>query len=62
MAKTRGTGLLMAWTDVDPEHEDEFNAWYDTERQRARPIEELAAEPVDGTRATPDGRPWAEPS
>jgi hypothetical protein len=21
MAKTRGTGLLMLWTDVDPEHE-----------------------------------------
>ena len=25
MPKTRGTGLLMAWTDVDPAHEDEFN-------------------------------------
>ncbi len=22
MPKTRGTGLLMAWTDVDPAHED----------------------------------------
>ena len=31
MPKTRGTGLLMAWTDVDPAHEDEFNRWYDTE-------------------------------
>jgi hypothetical protein len=31
MPKTRGTGLLMAWTDVDPGHEDEFNRWYDTE-------------------------------
>ena len=28
MAQTRGTGLLMAWTDVDPAHEDEFNDWY----------------------------------
>jgi hypothetical protein len=31
MAKTRGTGLLMAWTDVDPAHEDAFNAWYNDE-------------------------------
>ena len=31
MPKTRGTGLLMAWTDVDPAHEDEFNCWYDEE-------------------------------
>jgi hypothetical protein len=31
MAKTRGTGLLMLWTDVDPEHEAEFNRWYDEE-------------------------------
>lgn len=31
MAKTRGNALLMAWTDVDAEHEAAFNAWYDTE-------------------------------
>lgn len=31
MAKTRGKGLLMAWTDVDPLFEAEFNAWYDNE-------------------------------
>lgn len=31
MAKTRGTGLLMVWTDVDPQHEAEFNRWYDEE-------------------------------
>jgi hypothetical protein len=31
MAKTRGTGLLMLWTDVDPEHEGEFNRWYNEE-------------------------------
>jgi hypothetical protein len=31
MAKTRGTGLLMAWTDVDPAQEDAFNAWYNEE-------------------------------
>ncbi len=31
MAKTRGTELLMLWTDVDPEHEAEFNRWYDEE-------------------------------
>ena len=40
MPKTRGTGLLMAWTDVDPAHEAEFNRWYDEEhigRLRAVP-------------------------
>ena len=31
MPKTRGTGLLMLWTDVDPEHEAEFNRWYNEE-------------------------------
>ena len=31
MAKTRGTGLLMAWTDVEPAHEDAFNTWYNEE-------------------------------
>ena len=31
MVKTRGTGLLMLWTDVDAEHEAEFNRWYDEE-------------------------------
>lgn len=31
MAKTRGTGLLMAWTDIDPAHEGAFNTWYDNE-------------------------------
>ena len=31
MAKTRGTGLLMVWTDIDSEFEPEFNRWYDEE-------------------------------
>ena len=31
MPKTRGTGLLMAWMDVDPAHEDAFNRWYNEE-------------------------------
>src|ERR1700730_8492230 len=31
MAKTRGTGLLMVWTDIDSEFEAEFNRWYDEE-------------------------------
>ncbi len=35
-----------------------FEAWFDTEQQRARPIGELEAEFADGTRVTPDGRPW----
>jgi len=37
-----------------------FDAWYDTELDRARPIAELIAEYEAGTRATPDGRAWAE--
>src|SRR3712207_288171 len=37
-----------------------YNAWYDQEQQRARPVAELEAEFAAGTRATPDGRPWAE--
>jgi leucyl-tRNA synthetase len=36
-----------------------FGAWYDPEQRRARRIEELVAEFEAGTRATPDGRPWA---
>jgi hypothetical protein len=31
MAKTRGTGLLMVWVDVDPEYEAELHTWYDEE-------------------------------
>jgi hypothetical protein len=31
MTKTRGTGLLMVWADIDPEFETEFNRWYDEE-------------------------------
>ena len=39
-----------------------FNAWYDTDQRRARPISELEAAFADGSRPTPDGRPWAEMS
>lgn len=31
MPKTRGTGLLMLWMDVDAELEPEFNRWYNEE-------------------------------
>jgi hypothetical protein len=31
MTKTRGTGLLMVWIDIDSEFEAEFNRWYDEE-------------------------------
>jgi len=31
MAKTRGTGLLMLWTDIDAQYEADFNRWYDEE-------------------------------
>ena len=37
-----------------------YNSFYDAERGRARPVTELEAEFAAGTRATPDGRPWAE--
>ncbi|NND74955.1 MAG: leucine--tRNA ligase [Ilumatobacter sp.] len=37
-----------------------FNAWYDDEAQRARPIAELINQFESGTRVTPDGRPWAD--
>lgn len=35
-----------------------YNAWYDSEAKRARPITELIAEFSGGVRRTPDGRPW----
>ncbi len=31
MAPNTATGLLAVWTDIAPEMEAEFNAWYDTE-------------------------------
>jgi predicted phosphoadenosine phosphosulfate sulfurtransferase len=31
MASESGSGLLVVWTDVAQEFEDEFNRWYDTE-------------------------------
>ncbi|MFG1806130.1 leucine--tRNA ligase [Streptomyces sp. NPDC049040] len=37
-----------------------YNSWYDAAADRARPIADLVAQFADGTRATPDGRPWAD--
>ncbi|MBB1254729.1 leucine--tRNA ligase [Streptomyces sp. OF3] len=38
-----------------------FNSWYDTEVERARPIDELVKQFESGDRPTPDGlAPWAE--
>jgi leucyl-tRNA synthetase len=37
-----------------------FNAWYDHDLDRARPIDELIGELESGARYAPDGRPWAE--
>jgi leucyl-tRNA synthetase len=37
-----------------------FNAWYDDDAQKARPIDELVGEFESGDRPTPDGRPWTE--
>ncbi len=31
MAKTRGTGLLMVWADIDPEYEAEYHRWHEEE-------------------------------
>ncbi|HEV2636157.1 MAG TPA: leucine--tRNA ligase [Actinocrinis sp.] len=36
-----------------------FNAWYDPEAGRARPVAELVAEYDSGRRPTPDGRAWS---
>ncbi len=37
-----------------------FNAWYDTDLDRARPITDLITSFESGDRPTPDGRPWGE--
>jgi leucyl-tRNA synthetase len=37
-----------------------FNAWYDIEQDRARPIDELIAEFESGARLADDGRAWSE--
>lgn len=37
-----------------------FNAYYDEEQDKARPIAELEQQFAQGKRATPDGRPWQE--
>ncbi|NLU77492.1 leucine--tRNA ligase [Micromonospora sp. HNM0581] len=36
-----------------------FDSWYDREAGRARPVSELIAEFAEGSRPTPDGRPWS---
>ncbi len=37
-----------------------FNSWFDPEVRKARPIETLIAAYEEGSKPTPDGRPWAE--
>jgi leucyl-tRNA synthetase len=37
-----------------------YNAWFDRDRNRARPIPELVAEFDSGTRSLDDGRTWSE--
>lgn len=37
-----------------------YNAWFDPDRNRARPIAELIGEFESGVRPVPDGRAWAE--
>ncbi|MFG1783750.1 leucine--tRNA ligase [Rhodococcus oryzae] len=54
----------LATTDVDFYHWTQwiflqiFNAWYDVDLKRARPIAELEAEFESGARTAPDGRSW----
>jgi leucyl-tRNA synthetase len=55
----------VATTDVDFYHWTQwifltiYNAWYDPEQNKARRIDELAAELDAGTRTLADGRDWA---
>ena len=28
---TKGNGIFLVYTDIDPKFEEEFNAWYNTE-------------------------------
>ncbi|HEY2792803.1 MAG TPA: leucine--tRNA ligase [Micromonosporaceae bacterium] len=37
-----------------------FNSWFDTDAQKARPIDTLIGEFASGSRPTPDGRDWSE--
>src|ERR671911_1351217 len=37
-----------------------FNAWYDDDQDKARPIDDLIAQFESGDRPIPDGRAWAE--
>ena len=37
-----------------------YNAFFDTEQDRARPVAELEKEFAEGKRTTPDGRDWSE--
>ena len=39
-----------------------FNAWYDSDLERSRPISELIAEFESGERTPSNGRPWADMS
>jgi len=56
MAKTRGTGLLMLWTDVDPPYEADFNAMYELEE----PSVLRSAAFLDDVRFRPS--PWRQKS
>ena len=55
MTKTRGTALLMVWTDIDPEFEAEFNRWYDEEH-----IPLLLQIPVSSPPELFGGEGWSE--
>jgi len=36
MVKLKGTGMLAVWSEVPPEHEEEFNEWYNQEHLSER--------------------------
>lgn len=56
----------VATTDVDFYHWTQwiflqiYNAWYDSDLNRARPVTELEAEFASGARIPADGRAWSE--
>ncbi|MBK1784594.1 leucine--tRNA ligase [Prauserella cavernicola] len=56
----------IATTDIEYYHWTQwiflqiFNSYYDEKQDKARPIADLEQEYQDGTRETPDGRPWGE--
>ena len=58
MAKTRGTGLLMVWADIDPEFEAEYHRRYDEEHFASLLAVPGVSESEPWAKAR-DGNPWS---